>query len=102
MDLKGRIKIDGNSFDFFFLAMAHWQLGEKEQARQWNDKAVAWMDKNTPKDEELLRFRAEAEALLSGIRDPAAVAQLPADEQEACNKLWADVAKLLKKVEEKK
>jgi hypothetical protein len=39
---------------------------------------------------------------LAGIRDPAAVANLPADEQEACNKLWADTAALLKKVEEKK
>jgi hypothetical protein len=23
-----------NSFDWFFLAMAHWQLGEKEQVRK--------------------------------------------------------------------
>jgi hypothetical protein len=36
------------------------------------------------------------------IRDPDAVAKLPADEREACKKLWADVAELLKKVEEKK
>jgi len=36
------------------------------------------------------------------IPDPAAVATLPAGEQEACKKLWADVAALLKKVEEKK
>ena len=39
---------------------------------------------------------------LAGIRDPAAVAKLPADEQEACKKLWADVAGLLKKLEEKR
>jgi hypothetical protein len=39
---------------------------------------------------------------LAGIRDPDAVAKLPAEEQEACKKLWADVAALLKKVEEKK
>jgi len=39
---------------------------------------------------------------LAGIRDPAAVAKLPADEQEACKKLWADVAALLKMVEGKK
>jgi len=29
------------------------------------------------------------------------VAKLPAEEREACNKLWADVAALLKKVEGK-
>jgi tetratricopeptide (TPR) repeat protein len=54
----------GNSFDWFFLAMAHWQLGEKDKARQWYDRAVQWMDKNQPKNEELRRFRAEAAELL--------------------------------------
>jgi hypothetical protein len=52
----------GDNFDFFFLAMAHWQLNDK--ARAWYDQAVAWMDKNIPKNEELKRFRAEATALL--------------------------------------
>jgi tetratricopeptide (TPR) repeat protein len=47
-----------------FLAMAHWQLGDKPQAHFWYDKAVQWMDKNQPKDEELIGFRAEAAALL--------------------------------------
>jgi serine/threonine protein kinase/Tfp pilus assembly protein PilF len=59
----------GDSFDWFFLAMAHWRLGEKKQARQWYDKAVPWMDKNKPQDEELCRFRAEAAELL-GVKDP--------------------------------
>jgi WD40 repeat protein/serine/threonine protein kinase/tetratricopeptide (TPR) repeat protein len=54
----------GDSFDWFFLAMANWQLGKKEEARKWYDKAVQWMDKNQPKDEELRRFRSEAEELL--------------------------------------
>jgi hypothetical protein len=35
---------------------------------------------------------------LAGIRDRAAVAKLPADEQEACKKLWTDMAALLKKI----
>jgi hypothetical protein len=51
----------------FFLAMSQWQLGEKEEARKWYDKAVAWMEKNDPKNEELRRFQAEAEELL-GIK----------------------------------
>ena len=25
------------SYDFFFLAMAHWQLGERDEARSWYD-----------------------------------------------------------------
>ena len=82
----------GNSFDFFFLAMAHWQLGEtgvrgqepgsrdreaqaeeqpadqepaQAEVRRWYEKAVEWMDKNKPDDEELIRFRQEAEDLLN-------------------------------------
>jgi serine/threonine protein kinase/Flp pilus assembly protein TadD len=54
----------GTSADFFFLAMAHWQLGEKEQARQWYDRAMRWMEKNQSKNDELHRFRSEAAELL--------------------------------------
>jgi serine/threonine protein kinase/Flp pilus assembly protein TadD len=54
----------GDSTDWFFLAMAHWRLGEKDKARQWYEKAVQWMEKNNPQDDELRRFRAEAEELL--------------------------------------
>ena len=50
--------------DWFYLAMAHWQLGEKEQARQWYDRAVEWMDKNQPKDDEFPRCCSEAADLL--------------------------------------
>ena len=58
-------------YDAFFLAMAHWHLGDKPRARGWYDKAVQWMEKNQPKNEELNRFRAEAAALLevSGKKD---------------------------------
>jgi tetratricopeptide (TPR) repeat protein len=57
----------GDSFDWFFLAMAHWHLGEKDKARKWFDQAAQWMDKNAPHDEELRRFRTEAAELL-GIK----------------------------------
>ena len=50
--------------ELIFLAMAHWQLGDKILARSWYDKVVSWMEKNQPNNEELLRFRAEAAALL--------------------------------------
>jgi serine/threonine protein kinase/tetratricopeptide (TPR) repeat protein len=59
----------GDSNDWFFLAMAHWQLGQKEEARKFFSQAVHWMEKNRPaRDSELGRFRAEAAALL-GIED---------------------------------
>jgi serine/threonine protein kinase len=52
------------SFNTFFLAMACWQLGRDQEARQWYDRAVRWMEKYQPQDEELRRFRTEAAALL--------------------------------------
>jgi serine/threonine protein kinase/tetratricopeptide (TPR) repeat protein len=58
----------GDSFDWFFLAMAHWQLGDRDKARSWYGKAVQWMEKNQPQNDELRRFRAEAEKLL-GIKN---------------------------------
>jgi serine/threonine protein kinase/Flp pilus assembly protein TadD len=63
----------------FFLAMAHWQLGEKEQARQWYARGVAWMAERAPVSayERLQHCRAEAEELL-GIPKP-----LPAKDQPA-------------------
>jgi serine/threonine protein kinase/Tfp pilus assembly protein PilF len=64
MNKSIELRNGGDSFDWFFLAMAHWQLGEKENARKWYDQAVQWMDKNQPKNEELRRFRTEAEGLL--------------------------------------
>jgi tetratricopeptide (TPR) repeat protein len=55
----------GDSFDWFFLAMAHRQLGDKEKAHTWFNRAVEWMDKHEPMDEELRRFRGEAAELLA-------------------------------------
>jgi WD40 repeat protein len=54
----------GDAFDWLFLAMARWQLSDKDQARQWYDKAVQWMNQYKVQDEELNRFRSEAAALL--------------------------------------
>jgi serine/threonine protein kinase/Flp pilus assembly protein TadD len=56
------------AWNLFFLVMAHWQLGEKELARKEYERAVKWMEEKKPRDEELRRFRAEAEELL-GIRE---------------------------------
>jgi eukaryotic-like serine/threonine-protein kinase len=60
MDLRN----GGDAFDWFFLAMAHWQQGDKKEARRWYDRAVAWMDQNAAQDEELRGVRAEAGELL--------------------------------------
>ncbi|HEV8069049.1 MAG TPA: hypothetical protein VGP76_15030, partial [Planctomycetaceae bacterium] len=56
MDLRS----GGDSFDWFFVAMANRQLGNPEEARKWYDKAVKRMFLNG----ELWRFRAEAASVL--------------------------------------
>jgi hypothetical protein len=58
------IRDGGDSFDWFFLAMAHQKLGHEKEARQWYDRSVRWMGQNAPRHEELLLFRAEAAELL--------------------------------------
>ena len=54
----------GDAFDWVFQAMTLWRLDQQKDAREWYEKAVAWMDKNAAKNEELIRFRAEAITLL--------------------------------------
>jgi tetratricopeptide (TPR) repeat protein len=59
-----KLRKGGTSFDWFFLAMDYWELGERDKARLWYERAVQWMEKHEPKNDELLRFRAEAAELL--------------------------------------
>src|SRR5262249_14963717 len=65
----------GDRVHRFCRAMAHWQLGEKEQARKWYDEAVQWLEAPTRKEgdqwpsvSDQRRFRAEAEKVM-GISD---------------------------------
>jgi serine/threonine-protein kinase len=85
------------------------QLDDKARAR-WRQQALDWLradlaarakqlGSGKPADRadvqaQLRHWQRDAD--LAGLREPAAVARLPADEQEACRKLWADVAALLK------
>jgi hypothetical protein len=68
--LEKSVQLDGgsaHSWNAFFLAMAHWQIGKKEQAHTWYDQGVQWMQKADLANwqlEELRRFRAEAEQVL--------------------------------------
>jgi tetratricopeptide (TPR) repeat protein len=56
-------------YDNFFLAMAHWQLGDRAEARTWYAIVARWIDDKKLDDDELRRFRAEAADLL-GIMAP--------------------------------
>jgi serine/threonine protein kinase len=61
IELHGR---GGEPWDWFFLAMACWRQGEREEARTWHDKCRAWMAKNPWPPENLLRYQKEANALM--------------------------------------
>jgi tetratricopeptide (TPR) repeat protein len=60
------------AFDYFPLAMAHQQLGQKEEAKKWYEQGMSWMaaNKQHPFVAELALLRADAEALL-GIQNPS-------------------------------
>jgi serine/threonine protein kinase/tetratricopeptide (TPR) repeat protein len=63
-------KPTSTAFSDLFLAMAHWQLGEKDKARTLFDKSVQWMDgPGRQENAKLKRLRAEAAELL-GIQTP--------------------------------
>ena len=55
-----RRRSGGDGYDWFFIAMAKWQLGQKDEARKWYAKAT----KKEITDPELKRFRDEAAELL--------------------------------------
>ena len=52
------------STNAYFTAMAHWQLGEAEEAHRWYTDAVKDHEARGQGDEELAAFRSEAEALI--------------------------------------
>ena len=69
MELRG--KGQGDSHDWFFLAMIDAREGQEREARRWYDRAVAWFHERSPNDEELYRFQVEA-ALALGLPTPLA------------------------------
>jgi hypothetical protein len=89
------------------------KLADRERARL-RKQALDWLRADligctnllasgSPTDRSFVRDRLEhygqAKSDLAGIRDRDALAKLPAEERAACEKLWADVAALLKKAE---
>jgi tetratricopeptide (TPR) repeat protein len=89
-------------------------LGDSESAR-WRNQALAWLQADLALLAQQLETGNAADRAavqqtlhhwqqdsdLAGIRDVAARAKLPAEDRAACEKLWADVAELLKKAEGK-
>jgi tetratricopeptide (TPR) repeat protein len=74
MQLRGQ----GDSYDWYFVAMIQARKGQATEARGWYDKAAAWNEERAPVDEELYRFRVEAAELL-GLPRPPRPAQISRD-----------------------
>jgi tetratricopeptide (TPR) repeat protein len=83
LEKAAALRNGGDCEDWFFLAMTHWRLGRKEEARKRYDQALAWMEanpheleKNKFQDVQFHRFRAEAAELL-GLKEPTRVPDQP-------------------------
>jgi serine/threonine protein kinase/Tfp pilus assembly protein PilF len=63
-ELNESIKRRQHGADMLFLTMALERLDQDAEARGWYDKAIEWIAKNAPKDDEMRRFKDEARALL--------------------------------------
>jgi serine/threonine-protein kinase len=80
----------------------------RRQALDWLRADLALytrqLESGTPQARTLARQslqRWQTVSALAGLREATALAKLPAEEQKACTQLWADVAALLKKAQEK-
>jgi serine/threonine protein kinase/tetratricopeptide (TPR) repeat protein len=60
-------QISGSAWQWFFLAMAHLQLGNQEEAHKWFYKSIGWMD---DVQESRLRDRQAEAAALLGLPNP--------------------------------
>jgi len=68
--LRKSIQINGGAgIDCFFLAMTRWHQGKRDEARQWFDQAIAWIERTRSEDPEVRRFHAEAAGLM-GLPGP--------------------------------
>jgi tetratricopeptide (TPR) repeat protein len=83
-------------------------LDEKERVA-WRRQALEWLQADLAAWEKLPADKATVRRQfqhwrknpdLASVRDPGALAKLPADEQAAWRKLWADVDALLRRVEQ--
>ncbi len=84
------------------------RAGWRQKARDWLAADLAFWTKevNSGKTEAAAAVERTLkhwlrDPALAGVRDAAALATLPKEEQEAWRKLWADVAAVLKQVNEK-
>ncbi|WP_165251627.1 serine/threonine-protein kinase [Paludisphaera soli] len=86
------LNADDKAFDGFGLAMALWRLGRKDEAQDWYRRSEEYRLRERPNDLELLRFLAEARALMGeaprGASDPAPPSPSPSTIAEVLASPW--------------
>ena len=75
------------ALDWLKADLAAWSKAIADESSQWHDHVP----------QTLQHWKADPD--LAGIRDPAALAKLPPDEQKAFAALWVEVSALLKKAQ---
>jgi serine/threonine protein kinase/Tfp pilus assembly protein PilF len=70
LDKAAGLRPRGGGSGFFFLAMAHWRLGKKDQAGRWYDRGVQELSQDGLRSAATAGFRAEAAALLGRDQGP--------------------------------
>ena len=71
--LHESIRLGGGSdpYDWLFVAMCHWRLGDETQAKEWLEKSDRWLSVHPDADEELRWFREEAGELMELAPSPS-------------------------------
>jgi len=84
---------EGSPGQWLFLAMAHWKLGNKDEATRRFRRSVEWIRKNAPGNLELAGRRDEAAEVL-GLRDELARQEAARTGQvlRKCTTLWGHAA----------
>jgi serine/threonine protein kinase len=68
LETSMRLNNGGDPNDWFPLAMARWQTGDRAEARRLFDQGAAWVKQRNSQDADMLQFRSEA-ARLFGIAE---------------------------------
>jgi tetratricopeptide (TPR) repeat protein len=82
LEKSAQLRSGGDGHDFFFLAMAHWRVGDKGAARKWYERGVRWIGNDWVREDEFRALRAEAAGLVGmGATPPAKGGTAPATRQ---------------------
>jgi tetratricopeptide (TPR) repeat protein len=63
------VRKGSSSIDWLFRSMAYAQLGNRDEAQKWYDRAAQWIDKNRPDFSNHRNFRAAAAEVLKIAHD---------------------------------